>query len=104
MSITCSLRLHQAFELVPEPGAQTTHEKQLLEDGDIAVGGLVIEAELATDLRKVEELGRQLDEDLDQPRHLSKLLDAGDLANIALDDGIDVGPAPVAPATLGGSR
>jgi hypothetical protein len=39
-------RFHQSLELIPKPGFDPMSEEQLLDDGNILSGGLVIEADL----------------------------------------------------------
>src|SRR5437667_12473189 len=48
-------RLYQPLQLAPKPRFHLTNKKQLLQNGDVLPGGLVVKSNLAAHLREIGE-------------------------------------------------
>ena len=90
--------LHEPLEPIAEPGLEAADEKQLLENGHVFLGGLVVEAVLTADLREIRQLTRVVCQHSKEPWHLVEPFHVGDVADIALDDGPHVLAGPCLPA------
>src|SRR4029077_7017424 len=85
--------------LIPKPGLDTMHEEQLLDDGHILSGGLVIEADLTAGLREGGQLAGVVSKNLQQSRHLGEFVQVGDVSDVPFYNRLDVVACP-SPATL----
>src|SRR6202022_2975647 len=70
------------------------------EDGDVFPRGLVIEADLTAELRKVGQLAGGVSESLEQTRHRGEFVQVSDVSNVPFYNRLDVVSCPSAAALL----
>lgn len=81
-------------QAIGRPGRHTPHQEELLQQGDVARHRLAVEAETGTQLGGIAELAAHLNECREQLGKALQLIDGGDVANVALQDGVEVTARP----------
>ena len=91
--------LDQALGFVSVPRRQTPQQEQSFENAQILIDGLAAHAQVATQGGKIEQPGTTQRDDLEQPAQFSGITYARDIGHIALKDGAQILPMPLARAS-----
>src|SRR5690606_16839841 len=97
-------RLDEAAEPVRVPRRELVEEEDPREEGDVLADGGPGELEGPREVGDVDEAGRLRGHEREQPREGVEAPDAGEVADVALDESVDVVAVPGGPAAGAGPR